>query len=43
MRIVSAQAANALEAMKAEIIAELKAAGIIPGEKKETKQTTNKK
>lgn len=31
------------EAMKAEIIAELKAAGIIPGEKKETKQTTNKK
>lgn len=31
------------EAMKAEIIAELKAAGIIPGEKKETRQTTNKK
>lgn len=31
------------EAMKAEILAELKAAGIIPGEKKENEQTTNKK
>lgn len=42
-RQAAEKAAADREAMKAEIIAELKAAGIIPGEKKETKQTTNKK
>lgn len=42
-RQAAEKAAADREAMKAEILAELKAAGVIPGEKEETKQTTNKK